>query len=150
MRHVTATRERVCNRSAPPVQETESPAQGGAKAKICRADSSLSSSNDSSSGEGAGLAKAAGLLGLDEDILTRKVAFTCGIGPADLPCFSSQVVAGIFHPPYVASTGRGESASNKRLLVMQKIQRQSFSCCSKYFMALSYVFYPPSRFCGGQ
>ncbi|CAM9119117.1 unnamed protein product, partial [Ectocarpus sp. 8 AP-2014] len=54
-------------------EETESPAQRGAKAKICRADSSLSSSNDSSSGEGAGLAKAAALLGLDEDILTRKV-----------------------------------------------------------------------------
>lgn len=62
------------------MQETESPVQGEAKAKICRADSSLSGFHDSSPGEGAGLAKAAGLLGLDEDALARKVAPSWGIG----------------------------------------------------------------------
>ncbi|CAM9145057.1 unnamed protein product, partial [Ectocarpus sp. 12 AP-2014] len=62
-------------------EETESPAQGGAKAKICRADSSLSSYNESSSSEGAGLAKAARLLGLDEDTLTRKVMWRAIMAP---------------------------------------------------------------------
>ncbi|CAM9140833.1 unnamed protein product [Ectocarpus fasciculatus] len=62
-------------------EETESPAQGAAKAKICRTGSSLSSSNGSSSGDGAGLAKAAGLLGLDEDTLARKVMWRAIMTP---------------------------------------------------------------------
>lgn len=54
-------------------QETESAGQGREKAKVSSWTSNFARSEDSSAGGGACLAKAARLLGVDVDTLTRKV-----------------------------------------------------------------------------
>ncbi|CAM9491622.1 unnamed protein product, partial [Scytosiphon promiscuus] len=65
-------------------EETESHAHGSPKAKVSTWNSGLSSSDsrDRPSGNGGtGLAKAAGMLGLDEDNLTRKVTWRAIMAP---------------------------------------------------------------------
>lgn len=74
-------------------QETESAGHGGAKAKASSSTSSsaTASKDPSATGGGTCLAKAAGLLGLDADALTRKVA----VRPVMSCCFDALAIRGV-------------------------------------------------------